>query len=198
MRKTTKGALAIGAGLALLLGGGGTLAAWTASQNVSDSGTITNGDLSFGTQGAGTWYWGDSSCAATATTIADITAVRLVPGDCVVYKQPVTVKAVGDNLKASLSATASPTITYGAGMVAADVTITTGASFTTGAGTGVTGSGNAWAFDATGVTGHSINATGSAIVSILVNPGTTTGKKGTVSVTGVTVALKQTAPAVAP
>ena len=47
MRKTTKGAIAVGAGVALLLGGAGTLAAWRVSAGVGP-GTSDHRPASFG------------------------------------------------------------------------------------------------------------------------------------------------------
>ncbi|GAA3326839.1 MULTISPECIES: alternate-type signal peptide domain-containing protein [Paeniglutamicibacter] len=52
MNKMTKGALATGLDVALLLGGGGTLAVWNKSV-AEPAGTITSGDLEL-TAGTGT------------------------------------------------------------------------------------------------------------------------------------------------
>ena len=107
MRKTTKGAIAVGAGVALLLGGAGTLAAWNVSQNIAATGNVNTGNLNLTTTTPGTWAWGDTAtCLVPGAAIADITTVKIVPGDCVIYSQDIVVTATGDNLKAEATITA--------------------------------------------------------------------------------------------
>jgi alternate signal-mediated exported protein len=101
MRKTTKGALAVGAGVALLLGGAGTLAYWQDSAQIAPSGTIIAGDLDIAA-GSGTWAWSDGSTGFSQANS------RIVPGDKVAYTQTFTVKTQGDHLKALLSTTGLP------------------------------------------------------------------------------------------
>ena len=114
MKSMTKGALAIGIGTAMLLGGGGTLARWNATADVTP-GTITAGDLNVGTTTTGTW-----TANGTPITIA---TYRAVPGDVLVFTQDINVTLTGDQLKAKLemsniaavnkfTGSAMPTVTY--------------------------------------------------------------------------------------
>lgn len=96
-RTRTKAIIAIAAGAALLLGGGTTLAYWTTSQTL-DVGTVTSGDLELGTPTAAVW-------TLNGAPVADISAVKIVPGDVVVMTQTSTLTLVGDNLEATLTAT---------------------------------------------------------------------------------------------
>ncbi|MFL4472965.1 alternate-type signal peptide domain-containing protein [Paeniglutamicibacter sp. MACA_103] len=98
MNKMAKGTLAIGLGVALLLGGGGTLAVWNASVD-TPAGTIASGDLQL-TAGAGTWTNG-------AGTAIQLDSYKVVPGDELRFTQPVTVKLDGDLMSASLTLTNS-------------------------------------------------------------------------------------------
>lgn len=92
MKKSTKGALAAGAAAVLLLGGAGTLAFWTATDDV-DGGTITSGDL--------TLVAGD--CDLDWVDAADDAAITLlVPGDEVYKDCEVTLDGSGDNLSATV------------------------------------------------------------------------------------------------
>jgi alternate signal-mediated exported protein len=198
MRKTTKGAIAVGAGVALLLGGAGTLAAWNVSQNIAATGNVNTGNLNLTTTTPGTWAWGDvATCSIPGTAIADITTVKIVPGDCVIYSQDIVVTATGDNLKAEATITGTPTI--GGTLGAANVTVATTTTFPTPP-TGVTKTGSApdvWLFDATVPTTKTINAAaGKARVSIKFKDATAgqTGVSSTVAVSGMSIQLKQTAP----
>lgn len=97
MNKTTKGALAAATAAALLVGGAGTLAFWSDSDNV-DAGTIAAGELSLAPAAASP-TWTDTHDGAT---ISDIASFRVVPGDNLVYEAAFTVNAEGDNLDATL------------------------------------------------------------------------------------------------
>ncbi|MBX3090934.1 MAG: alternate-type signal peptide domain-containing protein [Cryobacterium sp.] len=105
MNKLTKAAIAGAAGIALLLGGAGSLALWNATDTVN-AGSINTGTLTM-TATAGTWN--------TAPT-------NWVPGDSYEYTASVSVTAVGDHIKGTLSVDPS-SITGDAGLIA-DVTIT--------------------------------------------------------------------------
>ncbi|MDK1360207.1 alternate-type signal peptide domain-containing protein [Arthrobacter sp. zg-Y1219] len=94
-----KGALAIGLGSALLLGGGGTLAVWNASATATEAGQIASGDLKM-TAGAGTW-----SSNMTAGTITRIADYKMVPGEKLTYSQPLNIILVGDRITADLTTT---------------------------------------------------------------------------------------------
>lgn len=96
MKNMTKGALVTGLGVALLLGGGGTLAVWNADQE-SNAGQIASGDLNL-VAGQGVWK------NAAGTTV-DISTYRVVPGDKLTYTQPLAVTLVGNNLAANLKVT---------------------------------------------------------------------------------------------
>ncbi|WP_170163253.1 alternate-type signal peptide domain-containing protein [Bogoriella caseilytica] len=89
----TKGAVAIGAGVVLLLGGAGTYALWSVTETLD--GAVATGDLNLELDGAGTWEMnGEAFDPATD---------HIVPGDTVTYTQALTVTAVGENLNARLS-----------------------------------------------------------------------------------------------
>jgi alternate signal-mediated exported protein len=96
MNKMTKGALATGLGVALLLGGGGTLAVWNKSV-AEPAGTIVSGDLDL-TAGVGTW-------TNDAGTAIELDSYKVVPGDELHFSQPVTVALDGDLMSASLTLT---------------------------------------------------------------------------------------------
>lgn len=86
MNKLTKASIAGAAGIALLLGGAGTLALWNDSANLT-VGSITSGTLTI-SDSAGTW---------------DVNAPDLwVPGDSFTYTGTLAISATGDNLAATL------------------------------------------------------------------------------------------------
>jgi len=87
MNKLVKGSIAAAAGIALLMGGAGSLAYWNDSATVN-AGTVTSGVLDVNTGTAGSW----------SPSIA-----KIVPGDTVTYTQQLTLVATGDNLKATVS-----------------------------------------------------------------------------------------------
>jgi len=87
MNKLVKGAVAAAAGIALLMGGAGSLALWNDSVTVN-AGTVSSGTLDVSTGTAGSW----------SPNLA-----KIVPGDTVVYTQTLNLSATGDNLKASVS-----------------------------------------------------------------------------------------------
>lgn len=91
MNKLVKGSIAGAAGIALLLGGAGTFALWNDSTTVS-AGPIATGKLSLVSDLNGAW--------ATGIT-------NWVPGDSDTYTETFMIDAVGDNIKAELSATYS-------------------------------------------------------------------------------------------
>ncbi|GAA1131802.1 alternate-type signal peptide domain-containing protein [Citricoccus alkalitolerans] len=96
MKKMTKGAIVTGLGVALLLGGGGTLAVWNTSQT-ANAGSISTGAMSL-TPSKGVWTTNLSQSA-----IPDISAYRMVPGEKLTYTQDVAVGLEGDHLTAALS-----------------------------------------------------------------------------------------------
>lgn len=88
MNKLVKGSIAGAAGIALLLGGAGTLALWNADADIVnesiDSGTLT-------------------LTASTGTWTGDTDNALWVPGDSATYNSTLTIGATGDNLEATLS-----------------------------------------------------------------------------------------------
>src|SRR5690554_3920314 len=97
MNKLVKGSIAGAAGIALLLGGAGTLAYWNDIENLGTGGVIATGTLDIAPTTAGTWT-GD-----------DVTF--FVPGDSAEYTESFTITAVGDNLAFDLSTNISSLIT---------------------------------------------------------------------------------------
>lgn len=91
MNKLTKSAIAGAAGIALLLGGAGSLAYWNSSATVGGT-TITAGTLTITSDPGATTNYTSSGDSVTL----------IVPGDSVTVTQPVTISATGDNLKAKL------------------------------------------------------------------------------------------------
>lgn len=85
MNKLTKAALAGAAGIALLLGGAGSLAYW------NDSASMAGAEIEAGT------------LSLTATGSWDDEIALWVPGDAATYTGSVTINATGDNLKAELT-----------------------------------------------------------------------------------------------
>jgi alternate signal-mediated exported protein len=95
MNKYTKGAIATGAAIVLLLGGAGTFALWNDDAEVA-AGTINSGTLTIEADGAGEWT--DSYGAP----ILDISNYLIVPGDELTFTQDVDIDATGNNLEATL------------------------------------------------------------------------------------------------
>lgn len=100
MNKMTKGALATGLGVAVLVGGGGTLAWWNVTADAENAGTIVAGNMALDATAAGKW-----TNAKDKTTALDIAEYRVVPGDVLTFTQPVNVELVGDLLTANLAVT---------------------------------------------------------------------------------------------
>ncbi|NUL49314.1 alternate-type signal peptide domain-containing protein [Cellulosimicrobium funkei] len=96
MKKITKGTIAAGAAVALLLGTGGTLAYWNSTVNVGTPSTITAGNLNL-TQTA-VPAWSISHTTGAETPVTDISSVRLVPGDTLTFSADYEIAAQGQNL----------------------------------------------------------------------------------------------------
>ena len=96
MKKMTKGALVTGLGVALLLGGGGTLAVWNVEQT-ANAGTMAAGSMEL-TSSTGVW-----TSNLSTEPISDITEYRIVPGEELTYTQQLEVGLEGDQLEATLS-----------------------------------------------------------------------------------------------
>ena len=118
MHKTTKASIATATGIVLLLGGAGSLAYWTDTANTgSGSQTISAGTLTITPANSGAWTKGLYDNAnvqkVAPAAVADITTVKIVPGNKLVYTQVFNVLATGNDLyftvtptNGSLSATA--------------------------------------------------------------------------------------------
>lgn len=98
MRKSTKGALAGVAAVALLLGGFGTRATWSGGATIG-GGTITDGSLSLDGSGCGDWQL-KRLTDTVFSDVADVTQIFLLPGDVLKRDCQFTV-----NLKGIASAT---------------------------------------------------------------------------------------------
>lgn len=96
-----KAILAIAAGTALLLGGGGTYAYWSTSTALTNT-DITAGDLAL-TLGPGTWTL-KGALQNTAANVTDIASVKIVPGDVLTLTQTLDVTLEGNTLAADLKA----------------------------------------------------------------------------------------------
>lgn len=96
-----KAILAIAAGTALLLGGGGTYAYWTTTTALTNT-EITAGNLGL-TLRQGSWTL-KGALQSSAASVTDIANVRIVPGDVLTLTQNIDVTLVGDTLTADLKA----------------------------------------------------------------------------------------------
>ena len=92
MNKLVKASVAAAAGIALLMGGAGSLALWNDSASVA-TGSVTTGRLTLASAGAG--VWGKNSGAGVALW---------VPGNSDTFTQDFTVTATGDQMSATLTA----------------------------------------------------------------------------------------------
>jgi alternate signal-mediated exported protein len=108
MNKMTKGAIATGIGVALLLGGGGTLALWSDSEK-SNADPIAAGNLDLELPAPGTWS------SNMTGNIKSISTYHVVPGEQLTYRQFLTPILVGDRVEATLTATGPGTGTFAEG-----------------------------------------------------------------------------------
>jgi alternate signal-mediated exported protein len=146
MNKLTKSSIAAVAGIALLMGGAGTLAVWNDTINAGAAGSITAGTLSMSNATPGTWT------DQNGQTI-DISTFRAVPGDVLTYDTTVDVTAVGDNLEGTIGigSTSIAPATASAADTELAALLTDSATFTVNGAAGST-------FTATG-TAQTINVT---------------------------------------
>lgn len=87
MNKLVKGSVAAAAGIALLMGGAGSLALWNDQVSVN-AGSVSSGTLDIAPVAGGGW---------------DQDIDFIVPGDSLTYTKNFTVTAIGDNLEAELA-----------------------------------------------------------------------------------------------
>ncbi|WP_167735356.1 alternate-type signal peptide domain-containing protein [Rhodococcus sp. 1R11] len=119
MNKATKGSLAAGAAVVLLLGGAGSYALWSDTETLP-LGPISTGVLKLEPVAAGVWT--DVSPIGPKTDPVTIGSFNLVPGDVLSYDATYRVDAEGNNLQATLVPDAA-SITYGTGISATEVTV---------------------------------------------------------------------------
>lgn len=104
MQKITKGVLALGAGLLLAIGSAGSLAYWQGQTSVGAT-TFTTGDLSLEAD-ASTWSLNGAlvtdSDQSPSQQQAALQALRLVPGDSLVWVQDYFIDQNGDGLYLAL------------------------------------------------------------------------------------------------
>ncbi|MBD3758181.1 MULTISPECIES: alternate-type signal peptide domain-containing protein [Microbacterium] len=139
----TKGTIAAGAALMLLLGTGGTLAYWNDNASLAGQ-TITAGQLRVVQNGTATWQIQHQS--GTVEAVANIGNARIVPGDKLIYTGAYNVTAEGQNLafKVDLAAGAITGSTTAAadvalaGRLAAAATFSVNGGAATAPGTSVT------------------------------------------------------------
>ena len=99
MRNSAKGVLAAGAAVALLVGGGGTLAFWNDIETFG-AGRINSGSLSLGEVACGSWMY-DAEGGGGAFDATDV----IVPGDTLTRTCVSAIVAEGDHLEADISVT---------------------------------------------------------------------------------------------
>lgn len=177
MNKFTKGAIATGAGVVLLLGGAGTFALWNDEASVN-GGTVTSGvlDITAGTTGS----WNDVT-SGSPVAISNIGAFKVVPGDVLEFTQNVQITATGNNLEGELTVDGA-SIT---GALASKLDIDFIAT-----GTGVTGSGT----DTLTITPGATGVTNLAVKVRVTFPASTTdqvGQNETANLSGLTLLLEQ-------
>lgn len=165
MNKTTKGTIAASAAVLLLLGTGGSLAYWNSTANLGGQ-TISAGQLKV-EQDAAAPVWKITHTSGAATTVADIAAVKLVPGDTLEYTGKFNITAQGQNLafsvnlaKGSIAAATTGNAAANAALVtrlANSATFTVNGGAATNAGTVVTI--NEPTADVNGVKTHAVTVT---------------------------------------
>lgn len=99
MNRTTRGVLAAGAGVALLVGGGGTLAWWNDAETVPGGLSIDSGVLTLGAPDCGAGWVLDAGTATEEPYVAQL----LVPGDTLTKTCTIDLTASGEHLEATLA-----------------------------------------------------------------------------------------------
>ena len=79
--------------------GGGTLAYWNDTANLGAASTITAGTLTVTTPATPVPSWSIKHTSGATTPVANIAAVRIVPGDQLIYTVPANINAEGQNLR---------------------------------------------------------------------------------------------------
>ncbi|MFJ4039006.1 alternate-type signal peptide domain-containing protein [Microbacterium sp. NPDC090007] len=110
-RGQAKAIVAIAAGTALLLGGAGTYAFWS-TQTALGAAPVSSGDLDLS---LGDAEWTLQGVLGQAQPVADVSAVRIVPGDVLTLTQALDVTLIGDTIEADLAASLGATFAQGLG-----------------------------------------------------------------------------------
>lgn len=97
MKKLTKATIAAAAGVALLLGTGGTLAYWNDSADLAGT-SITAGNLKLAANGDPVWQLQHTTGAPVTLSPDDLSTLKIVPGDKLIYTGNYTVAAQGRDL----------------------------------------------------------------------------------------------------
>jgi alternate signal-mediated exported protein len=191
MNKLTKAAIAGGVGIALLLGGAGTLATWNSSTGIT-GGTIVAGNLLVSDPGPiGTW-----TANGVALSASQFSTFLAVPGDVLVLTKTMKITATGNNLVASLSLAPGSIAGTTTGLAdSALATYLTKTAVLTASGAGITGLGPSYTVTP-GTTGVAQNVTVTVTISFPRNG--TAGlvaedatKTGSVVLSGLAVTLTQ-------
>ena len=172
MKKNTKGAIALGAAALLLAGGAGTYAAW------SDDATLGGGEVKTGhlriteVPGESGWTW----ATVDVTGDFDPDTDTLAPGDSIRFEGTYVLEIEGSNLTADLVASTASTGTLPDGLT--------------------------WTADSDASLEdlNETNNPGEVTVggTLAFDPNETGSMDETITISDLTVTLKQTAPAVAP
>jgi alternate signal-mediated exported protein len=128
MNKLVKGSIAGAAGIILLMGGAGSLAYWNDSATAgpaSGSNSITAGTLTVTAVNTGAWtkgfYNASNVLVGSVGAVANLSTVRIVPGNRLVYTQQFNIVGTGDDLYFTIGSTAGAVTAASAG--AADVAL---------------------------------------------------------------------------
>lgn len=167
MNKLVKGSIAGAAGIILLMGGAGSLAYWNdsaAAGPASGSNSITAGTLTVTAANAGTWtksfYNASNVLVGSASAVANLSAVKVVPGNRLVFQQAFNIVGTGDDLWFTIGKTDGAVVAASA--AAADVNLANAIN-----GSGVT------AFTVSSVTGGTVvPATTPGVFKVSSNAGT--------------------------
>ncbi|MGA8987298.1 alternate-type signal peptide domain-containing protein [Aeromicrobium sp.] len=101
MKNSTKGAVAAAAAGVLLLGGAGSLAFWSATDTVSGT-DVVSGELKLSSPSCTGWKFDGSETTADKAYVPD--SDKIVPGDVLTQKCDYTITAIGEHLRATLTA----------------------------------------------------------------------------------------------
>lgn len=104
MKKSTKGAVAAAAAGVLLLGGAGSLALWSATDTVTGT-DVTSGELKLSAPTCTGWKFDGSETTANKAYVP--ATDKIVPGDVLTQSCDYSITAIGEHLRATLTAPTS-------------------------------------------------------------------------------------------